>query len=117
MELTYDVLKDALREVLDEELGIRRLPRLARKWEGGTVVFRPADESLQSKEIPVDTVLKKVTSVREKLRILEQRLNNHERLSPEERAELQVYISRAYGSLTSFNFLFAEEDDKFDSDR
>ncbi|MCP4642312.1 MAG: hypothetical protein GY851_17840 [bacterium] len=113
MELTYDVLKHALREVIEEELGLRRLPALARKWEGGTVMLRPADESLRGKEIPIDTLFKKVTAVRERLRLLEQKINNHKNFTVEERAEFQDYLTRAYGSLTTFNVLFQDEEDRF----
>jgi hypothetical protein len=113
MELTYDLLKHALREVLDEELGLKRLPALARKWEGGSLLIQAADDTLKPKEIPMEVFFKKITAVRERLRVLEQKLNHHPTLSPEDRAEFQAYISKAYGSLTTFNILFQEEEDKF----
>jgi hypothetical protein len=84
MELTFDAIKAALREVLDAELGLRRLPAMPPKWQEGTLVFKPGDPSLAAREIPIETYLKKVTAVREKLRVLEQKLNNHPVLSLEE---------------------------------
>ena len=78
----------------------------------GTLILKPCD-SAQPKEIPLDVFFKKITSVREKLRVLEQKLNNNESLSWEEKTEFQTLITRAYGSLTTFNILFREEKDRF----
>lgn len=113
MELSYDVLKDALREVIDQECGLKRLPEVARKWDGGTIVLKPADDGLQGKEVPMDVFFKKLTGVRERLRVLEQKLNNHPHLSSTEKVEFQEYITRCYGALTTFNVLFRDEDDQF----
>ena len=115
MELSFQSwqeMKAALRDVLEEELGTGRCT-IARKWEGGTLILKPCDDSMQSKEIPLEVFFKKITSVREKLRVLEQKLNNNESLSCEEKAEFQTLITRAYGSLTTFNVLFREEKDRF----
>jgi len=112
MELTWDAVKAAVREVIEEEMGSRRA-EIAPKWEGGTLLLQPADTSQKSKEIPMDTFFKKITAVRERLRVLEQKINNHKSMSHAEIAELQNLISRAYGSLTTFNVLFKEEDDRF----
>jgi hypothetical protein len=112
MELTWESVKAALREVLEEELGCGRC-EIASRWDGGKLVLEPFDSGLQSKEVPIAVFFKKITSVREKLRVLEQKLNNHPTLSNEEKLELQMLISRAYGSLTTFNILFQDEEDKF----
>lgn len=112
MELDWQAAKAVIKEVLHEEMGAGRHV-IARKFENGTLILKPADPSLQEKEFPIDAFFKKITSVREKLRVLEQKLNNHSSLSETEKAELQLYITRAYGSLTTFNVLFKEEDDKF----
>lgn len=112
MELDWNAAKAALREVLEDEAGYGRYP-LARKWEDGTLVLQPADAGAQAKEIPLDTFFKKVVAVREKLRVLEQKINNHAKLGHADKLELQQLITRAYGSLTTFNVLFREEDDKF----
>jgi hypothetical protein len=112
MERTMEEIKEALREVIQEEIGARTCD-MAPKWEGGKLVFQPFDTSLQSKEVPVGVFFKKITSVREKLRVLEQKVNNHPTLSLEDRTEMQQLITRAYGTLTTFNFLFRNEDDRF----
>jgi len=112
MELNWNEVKQAFRRVLEDEMGVGDY-ELAHKWDGGTLVMQPADASKQAKEVPIDTFFKKVTSVRERLRVLEQKINSNKNLSETERAELQQYITRAYGSLTTFNVLFRNEDDKF----
>ncbi len=108
----WQVVKAALREVLEEEMGVGRY-EMAPKWDGGTIVLKPADDSLRPKEIPMTSFFKKVTAVREKLRVLEQKINNHKSLTPEEKVAFQQLISRAYGSLTTFNVLFKNEEDRF----
>ena len=109
---SWQEMKAALRDVLEEELGTGRC-NIARKWAGGKLILKPCDDSMQSKEIPLEVFFKKLTSVREKLRVLEQKLNNHEGLSYEEKAELQTLITRAYGSLTTFNMMFRDDQDRF----
>ena len=86
---------------------------LASKWVGGTIEIKPGDSELQSKVIPTRTFFSKVISVREKLRVLEQNINNHDKLDEADKLHLQQYISRAYGSLTTFNILFADKEDQF----
>lgn len=113
MELTYNDVKSALREIIDQEMGLKRLPEIARKWDGGVLILKPGDTSLQAKEVPLDVFFKKITGVRERLRVLEQKLNNHPSLSNTEKVELQEYITRSYGALTTFNILFREEEDRF----
>ncbi len=88
---------------------------LADKWDEGTLVLKPGDDKLQSKEVPIKTFFKKITSVREKLRVLEQNINNHPKLNEGDKIHMQQYISRAYGSLTTFNVLFKYKSDHFSS--
>jgi len=107
-----DPLKTALREVLDE-YGFGGAAALAGKWEGGSIVVRPAKEGLKEHVLPIDALLHKVVMVRDRLRVLEQKLNASPRLSDVEKVELQQYVTRCYGSLTSLNFLFREEADRF----
>ncbi len=85
---------------------------LSRRMVGGTVVFRDA-EGRTVKETDAGAFFKKVTSVREKLRVLEQKINGHSALDTTHKAELQAYLTRCYGSLTTFNFLFRDDDDRF----
>lgn len=111
-EFDWHHLKALVREALQEEMGGTRI-EIAPKFKNGTVILQPADKSLKAKEVPMDVFWKKITSVREKLRVLEQKLNNSKSLSNEERAEFQQYITRCYGSLTTFNVLFKYDEDEF----
>jgi hypothetical protein len=112
METSWSEVKEAVRQAMLEELSMGRFV-MAPRFERGKLILQPCDSSLKSKEIPVEVFFKKLTSVREKLRVLEQKLNNHPGLGEMDKAELQQYITRCYGSLTTFNILFAEDDDKF----
>jgi hypothetical protein len=86
---------------------------LADRWLGGQVVLKPGRAGTQEKAVPIEAFFKKITAVRERLRVLEQRINAHPKLDDADRAALQDYITRCYGSLTTFNVLFAEPDDRF----
>ena len=116
MDMSWQSVKAILKEVLEEEMGAGR-HEIAPKYDGGTLVLQPADPSLKAKEIPIDVFFKKITSVREKLRVLEQKLNNHKSLSETEKAELQRFITKCYGSLTTFNVLFKHDEDRFVGER
>ena len=107
--MTREELKAILREALEETSEVR----LAPKWEGGMIVLKPGEEGLQAKELPIDALFHKVVMLRDRLRQLEQKLNSHAKLSDVEKAEMQQYVTRCYGSLTSFNLLFADKDDGF----
>lgn len=112
MELDPQQLKELMKQAIREEIGTSDC-RLARKWNDGVMTLHSDDPSLQPKEIPIETFFKKITSVREKLRVLEQKINNSASLSPEEKVEFQSQITQAYGSLTTFNILFQDEEDRF----
>ena len=100
-----------LRRVIREEAGITAVAP-AEKWRGGTLVLRPGTPGLQEKSIPIETFFHKVVMLRNRLRTLEQQVNASE-LSDDAKVKLQAYISGCYGSLTTFNVLFAEEGDQF----
>ena len=112
--MTREEFAEAIREALRDE-GTE--VRLAPKWEGGTVVLKPGDPGTQPKEIPLDALFHKVVMIRDRLRVLEQRINAHEKLSDAEKVEMQQYVTRCYGSLTTFNLLFREEKDRFVGDK
>jgi hypothetical protein len=105
-------VKHAVKEAIDELLGLGEV-RMAGRFQGGTLVIRPGKADTQEKIIPIEALFHKVTMVRDRLRVLEQRLNNHPKLNDEDRVELQQYVTRAYGSLTSFNVLFRDREDWF----
>lgn len=86
---------------------------LADRWEGGELVLRPGREGLQEKSVPIESFFRKIVMARERLRVLEQKINNHPKLSDPERLELQGYISRIYGSFTTFNLIFDNRTDWF----
>jgi hypothetical protein len=100
-----------LRRIIREESGITPV-QPADKWRGGTMALRPGTPSLQEKTIPIETFFHKVVMLRNRLRNLEQQVNSSD-LPDDAKVKLQAYISGCYGSLTTFNVLFADEDDQF----
>jgi hypothetical protein len=100
-----------LRRVIREETGITPVTP-ADKWRGGTLVLRPGTAGLQDKSWPIETFFHKVVMLRNRLRTLEQQVNAAD-LPDDVKVRLQSYISGCYGTLTSFNVLFAEEEDQF----
>ena len=107
----YEMVVDAVRQALADEAGGGR-PLLARRLVEGTVVFQD-DQGKVVKELSVDVVFRKVTAVRAKLRLIEQKINAQGSLPSTEKAEIQALLTRAYGSLTTFNFLFRDDKDRF----
>ena len=105
-------LKRVVREVLEEEGGFGYTP-INGRWAGGTMVIRPREEGLQPKEIPLETFFHKIVMIRDRLRVLEQKINAHERLSDAEKVDFEQYITKIYGTLTTFNALFRERQDQF----
>jgi hypothetical protein len=100
-----------LRRIIREETGLSAVVP-ADKWRGGTLVLRPGTPGLQEKTWPIETFFHKIVMIRNRLRTLEQQVNASD-LPDDVKVKLQAYISGCYGSLTSFNILFAEEDDQF----
>jgi len=110
--MDQETFRQVLREVLLDELGVRDV-ELGDRWNNGELVLVPGKEGTQEKRIPLDVFFKKIVMVRDKLRVLEQKVNGNKNLSDEEKVQLQQYITGCYGSLTSFNILFKHKEDQF----
>jgi hypothetical protein len=100
-------IEQALDNILDRRLHEFQLVEMANKWNSGTVVLKPGD-SLQAKEVPIQTFFHKIVMVRDRLRLIEQKINAHKGLTDEEKVDLQQYVTAIYGSLTMFNVLFRD---------
>jgi len=111
-----NLIRDTAHAVV-EALGLEQkdvlVESLATRWQRGTLVMQPADSSLQPKEVPLETFFHKIVMIRNNLRVLEQKVNASDKLSDADKFDLQQYITRCYGSLTTFNILFKNKDDQF----
>ncbi len=110
--MDIDDFRRVLREVLSEELGVGDVP-LGPRWQGGELVLKPGKEGVDEKRIPLEAFFHKIVMVRDKLRLLEAKVNAHSVLTDEDKVQLQSYITGCYGSLTTFNVLFSKREDHF----
>ena len=115
-----NLIRDTAHAVV-EALGLEQqdvvVEDLATRWQRGTLVMQSADSSLQPKEVPLETFFHKIVMIRNNLRVLEQKVNASDKLSDADKFDLQQYITRCYGSLTTFNILFKNKDDQFRTGR
>jgi hypothetical protein len=112
LDMNADEFREVLRDVIREELGVGNAP-IGGRWEGGEVILKPGKEGTAETRIPIESLFSKVVMIRDKLRVLEQKINAHGKLTAEEKVAMQQYITGCYGSLTTFNVLFANKSDNF----
>lgn len=110
--ISFNKLEKSLARVLEQYDLLPSEVEIARKWVGGSLIIKDAYGEVQEKEIPIDVFFNKIVMVRDRLRVMEQRINSSD-LPNEEKIKMQQYITRAYGSLTTFNVLFQEKEDRF----
>ena len=109
---TYEKIEKSLTRVLRRFSDIQETVPLGQKWTGGRMVLYPGDKLLKEKEIPVETFFHKIVMVRDRVRVMEQRINASN-LTDEEKVDLEQYITRIYGSLITFNVLFKNKEEQF----
>jgi hypothetical protein len=111
-DMDRDGLKEAIRQVLLEE-GLAGDAPIGERWAGGEMLLKPGKPGMQEKSVSIETFFHKIVMVRNQLRVLEQNINSSASLTDAEKIDMQQYITRCYGSLTTFNVLFAEKKDWF----
>lgn len=114
---TTDEVEKSLLKILKMWGGLQETVYLGERWQKGTMILQPFDKSLKPKEIPVEDFFHKIVMLRDRLRVLEQNINSNKKLSDEEKINIQQYITRCYGSLTTFNVLFRYKEDWFVGDK
>lgn len=114
---THSEVEKSLLKILRLWGGITEHVPLGEKWVKGMMLLQPADKSLKPKEIPVEDFFHKIVMLRDRLRVLEQNINSHKKLSDEDKVNMQQYITRCYGSLTTFNVLFKNKEQWFTGEK
>ncbi|MDX1759273.1 MAG: hypothetical protein R3306_06565 [Arenibacter algicola] len=111
--ISFSEVEQSLISILKRWSDASSITPIADKWKGGNLVLKPGDANLSEKEIPIDTFFHKIVMVRDRIRVMEQKINSSNNLDDQEKVDLQQYITRIYGSLTTFNVLFKNQSDNF----
>jgi len=114
---TVSEVEKSLLKILRQWSDVTEVVPIGDKWIGGTMLLQTADKTLKPKEIPIDDFFHKIVMLRDRLRVLEQNINSNKKLSDEEKVSIQQYITRCYGSLTTFNVLFKNKEQWFVGDK
>jgi hypothetical protein len=112
LDMDVDEFRNVLRQVIREELATSPV-ELGARWRGGELVLVPGNKETAEKRVPLDAFFHKIVMMRDKLRVLEQKVNGSAQLGADEKVQLQQYITQCYGTLTTFNVLFADKNDHF----
>lgn len=110
---THSEIEKSLLKILKLWGGLSETVLLGERWQGGKMILQPADKTLKPKEMPIEDFFHKIVMLRDRLRVLEQNINSNKKLSDEEKVNMQQYITRCYGSLTTFNVLFKNKEQWF----
>lgn len=116
-EVSFSKAEKSLIKILEGFSDVSQVIEMDNKWNDGLMILEPGEEGLKSKEIPIESFFHKIVMVRDRLRVMEQRINSHKKLSDEEKVNLQQYLTRIYGSLTTFNVFFKYKNDHFVGER
>ncbi len=111
--ITIADIEQALSNILDQRLHDTQMVPIGPRWKRGTMILKPGDATLASKEVPIETFFHKIVMVRDRLRVMEQKINANKVMTDDEKVDLQQYITAIYGSLTTFNVLFKETHHQF----
>lgn len=114
---THSEVEKSLLKILRLWGDISEIVPIGDRWQHGKMILQPADKSLKPKEIPIEDFFHKIVMLRDRLRVLEQNINSHKKLSDEEKVNIQQYITRCYGSLTTFNVLFKNKEQWFTGEK
>ena len=114
---TVSAVENSLLKILRMWSEVSEIVPLGDRWKGGVMLLQPADKTQKPKEVPIDIFFHKIVMLRDRLRVMEQQINAHKIMSDEEKVNLQQYITRIYGTLTTFNVLFKNKEQWFVGDK
>ncbi len=115
--VSFSEVEQSLIAILRRWSDASSISPMADKWKGGNLILEPKDTNLSNKEISIETFFHKIVMVRDRIRVMEQKINSSKTLDDQDKVDLQQYLTRIYGSLTTFNVLFKNKSDHFIGER